>query len=510
MGGMMRNRITIVCADVRDAGLLAVRADAALRAARVIVADHDVERVVRAVSSAEVLVLTPDLSLARRTRVVRDALAGGRGVVRVIGADAVCDGSLAQELRALEPHAQLEVVPTVTGTALAAAFAGVSLTGQRTRGFRVIDAGDPGADWAVRPRELLVVRNAGALSTVVAALLAAGWPGDTPFRLIAETASLRQRTTAGVLADAPAVDAASDAVLLVGEPVREAVDWFERLPLFGWRLLMPRTKDPLDRLTAGVEHDGGIVTHVNTLSVEPPRTPQQMQRAVTGLAEGRYGWVALTCANALTAVWNTCLEYGLDARAFAGTRIAAVGEDTVAALAAHGLRPDLVAPSGGTTQDLVDCFPEAEAGEGFASRVLIPRAEIATDTLTAGVAALGWEADEVSAFRTVRAAPPAASTREAIKSGGFDAVLFTSSATVRNLIGLAGKPHASTIVACIGAGTARTAEEHGLRVDVIAPEATHESLLEALVEHALALRAVSDPVAPAGRATAGEARRKAK
>ncbi len=509
MAGKMRNRITVVCADARDAGLLTVRGDAALRAARVIVADRDVERVVRAVSTAEVVVLTPDLSLARRTRVVRDALAGGAGVVRAIGADAVCDGSLAQELRALEPHAQLEVVPTVTGTALAAAYAGVSLTGQRTRGFRVIDAGDPGADWLARPRELLVVRNAGALADAVTTLLAAGWPADTPFRLVAETASLRQRTTTGILGAAPSVAAPADAVLLVGEPVREAIAWFEQLPLFGWRLLMPRTKDPLDQLTSGLEHDGGIVTHVNTLSVEPPRTPQQMQRAVAGLAEGRYGWIALTCANALTAVWNTCLEYGLDARAFAGTRIAAVGEDTVAALAAHGLRADLVAPAGGTTQDLVDCFPDAETGEGFASRVLIPRAEIATDTLTAGVAALGWEADEVTAFRTVRAAPPAATTREAIKSGGFDAVLFTSSATVRNLIGLAGKPHARTIVACIGSGTARTAEEHGLRVDVIAPEATHESLLEALVEHALALRA-AEPDLPAGRAAAGEARRKAK
>ncbi len=503
----MRNQVTVVCADARDAGLLTVRADAALRAARVVVTDRDLADLVRAVSPAEIVVLTPDLSLARRTRAVRDACGAGPGVVRVLGADAVCDGSLAQELQALSAHAQLAVVPAGTGSALAATYAGVSLTGQRTRGFRSIDAGDPVADWAMRPRELLIVRNGATVPDVLGALLAAGWPEGTPYRVVSHAATLQQHTVSGLLGDGAAPDMATDAVLLVGEPVREAIDWFERLPLFGWRLLLPRTKDALVDLTGALEREGAAVTHVHTLSVEPPRTPQQMERAVAGLAEGRYGWMALTCANAFTAVWDKCLAYGLDARAFAGTRIAAVGEDTIEILAAHGLRADLV-PAGGTTQDLVECFPEG--GDDYANRVLIPRAEIATETLTAGVAALGWEVDEVTAFRTVRAAPPVASTREAIKAGGFDAVIFTSSATVRNLIGLAGKPHTRTIVACIGPGTARTAEEHGLRVDVVAPEATHESVLEALVEHALAVRDLPAEPAPAPRSVVGGTRRKGK
>src|SRR3712207_7284051 len=58
-----------------------------------------------------------------------------------------------------------------------------------------------------------------------------------------------------------------------------------------------------------------------------------------------------------------------------------------------------------------------------------------------------WEIDDVTAYRTVRAAPPPAPVREAIKGGGFDAVCFTSSSTVRNLVGIAGKPHAKTVVA---------------------------------------------------------------
>ena len=85
-------------------------------------------------------------------------------------------------------------------------------------------------------------------------------------------------------------------------------------------------------------------------------------------------------------------------------------------------------------------------------RVFLPRADIATETLVAGLVDLGWEVDDVTAYRTVRAAPPPAATREAIKTGEFDAVVFTSSSTVRNLVGIAGKPHASTVIACIGPG----------------------------------------------------------
>jgi uroporphyrinogen III methyltransferase/synthase len=82
----------------------------------------------------------------------------------------------------------------------------------------------------------------------------------------------------------------------------------------------------------------------------------------------------------------------------------------------------------------------------------------------------------------VRAAPPPAPTREAIKAGKFDAVLFTSSSTVRNLVGIAGKPHATTIIACIGPQTVKTAEEHGLRVDVLAPNPSADELAEALAD----------------------------
>ena len=100
----------------------------------------------------------------------------------------------------------------------------------------------------------------------------------------------------------------------------------------------------------------------------------------------------------------------------------------------------------------------------------------------------GWDVHDVTAYRTVRAAPPPAPVRESIKSGDFDAVLFTSSSTVRNLVGIAGKPPASTVVCAIGPATAQTAQEHGLDVDVLADEANLGSLISGLVDYAVKRR----------------------
>jgi uroporphyrinogen III methyltransferase/synthase len=99
----------------------------------------------------------------------------------------------------------------------------------------------------------------------------------------------------------------------------------------------------------------------------------------------------------------------------------------------------------------------------------------------------------------VRAAPPAAETREALKGGGFDAVLFTSSSTVRNLVGIAGKPHETTILACIGPATKAAAEELGLRVDVLAPKPDVATLVEALADFAAARRADGEAPPSASR-----------
>ena len=121
-----------------------------------------------------------------------------------------------------------------------------------------------------------------------------------------------------------------------------------------------------------------------------------------------------------------------------------------AAIADWGLRADLVPSGEQSAAGLLEDWPEYDELLDPINRVFLPRADIATENLVAGLVDLGWECDDVTAYRTVRAAPPPAPVRDAIKSGKFDAVVFTSSSTVRNLVGIAGKPHPSTVIAVIG------------------------------------------------------------
>jgi uroporphyrinogen III methyltransferase/synthase len=371
------------------------------------------------------------------------------------------------------------------------------------------------------PDTLVVLDRVKDVLAAVSGLLAAGADPQTPAAVTSSGTTVRQRTVRAPLGElAETVTAArleSPVTAVVGEAValHDAGSWFESKPLFGWRVLVPRTKEQAGSLVARLAEHGAVADVVPTISVEPPRTPHQIEKAVKGLVTGRYEWIGFTSVNAVRAIREKFEEFGLDARAFAGLKVAAVGGVTAAALREWGIEPDLV-PSGDqeqSAQGLLEIWPPFDEVLDPINRVFLPRADIATDTLVAGLQAGGWEVDDVTAYRTVRAAPPPAEVREAIKTGKFDAVVFTSSSTVRNLVGIAGKPHATTVVACIGPATAKAAEEHGLRVDVLAPEPSVDALVLALAEYGAGLRlsaAVAGEPVVRPRQRKGAARRTAK
>jgi uroporphyrinogen III methyltransferase/synthase len=337
-------------------------------------------------------------------------------------------------------------------------------------------------------------------SDIAKMLVAAGWADDTPFAVTWNGTTTAQQTVTstlgGIAADLKAAGVSpfnGPAVAVAGPAVagREQLSWFETKPLFGWRVLVPRTKEQAGVVSDRLRAHGAVPEEVPTIAVEPPRTPQQMERAVKGLVTGRYQWIAFTSVNAVRAIREKFEEYGLDARAFAGVKVATVGEQTAEALRSFGIEPDLEPTGDQSSEGLAAVWPPYDDVLDPINRVLLPRADIATETLVAALTELGWEAEDVTAYRTVRAAPPPAPIREAIKGGGFDAVLFTSSSTVRNLVGIAGKPHATTVIAVIGPQTAKTAEEFGLRVDVMAPKPAIAALVEALADHGAAMRAAA-------------------
>ena len=510
--------VAFVVAGPGDPELLTLRAHKLLGAADIVITDSEVATLAELINSHDVVVAIDNhgavLSLAARTKLIVEARRLGKVVVRLLSGDPVLDGRMALETAAIDAAGYpFEIVAGVSTLTAAPAHIGMSLTGGRTREVRIIDADSPIVDWTTHTDALvtLVVHNAAdRVAEIAKALIKAGRDAKTPVSIIRDGATVDQRSIHSTLDSVGAVTKAAKqtgpGLVIVGDSAGERTPWYENRPLHGWRVLVPRTKDSTENLQQDLITYGAVPYEVPTMSVEPPRTPQQMERAVHGIVSGRFEWIVFTSVNAVRAIRERFVEYGLDARSLSGVRIAAIGHDAVEHLIEMGIRPDLVPDDEQTTAALLDVFPEYDSLIDPINRIFLPRADIATDTLVAGLTEFGWEVEDVTAFRTVRAAPPAAHTREAIKSGGFDAVVFTSSSTVRNLVGIAGKPHPSSVIACIGPATAKTAQEHGLRVDVIPEDTSMESLAIALAAHGATLR---DEAANAGTVGWRPSRRRA-
>lgn len=534
--------VTFLGAGPGDPGLLTLRAVEALAGADVLIAEPDVLEVVRSHARAGVstpaLTIVDEASTAAGIPAIRDAAnlvmeaaRGGKRVVRAVTGDPGLDGDAGTEMLACAAAGiAFEVVPGIAAAVGVPAYAGVPLRDAQGTDVRLVDARTASERcWTeVGASDGTVVMSATLESVAGAAgeLVAAGRKPDTPMTVTVAGTTTRQRTwtaTLGTIAQTlkqakvlPSPDGHQPVIAVVGErssaAQRDQLAWFESKALFGWKVLVPRTKEQAASLSDQLRSYGAVPHEVPTIAVEPPRTPQQMERAVKGLVTGRYEWIAFTSVNAVKAVREKFEEYGLDARAFAGIKVAAVGDQTAASLVEFGVKPDLVPSGEQSAAGLLEDWPPYDPVFDPIDRVFLPRADIATETLVAGLIELGWEVDDVTAYRTVRASPPPADTREAIKGGGFDAVLFTSSSTVRNLVGIAGKPHNVTVIACIGPATAKTAEEHGLRVDVLSPEPSVHKLAEALAAFGMqrreAAKEAGDPVTRPSERRPGSRRRR--
>ncbi|MCK2236727.1 MULTISPECIES: bifunctional uroporphyrinogen-III C-methyltransferase/uroporphyrinogen-III synthase [unclassified Crossiella] len=485
-------RIAFVGSGPGDLGLLTVRAQQLLTTAELVVTDPDVP--------AEVLALAPEgievrPAVGDPADVAKDLATearNGRSVIRLVAGDPLTADAVVAEAQAVaKTNVAFDVIPGVAAGTAVPAYAGVALGAVHT------EADVRGSvDWAAlagAPGTLVLHASASHLAEAASSLVEYGLAPQTPAAVTTEGTSCAQRTIDSTLAAlaADAGDLTGPLVVTVGSSVgnRNKLSWWESRALYGWRVLVPRTKEQAGEMSDRLRAHGAIPVEVPTISVEPPRSPAQMERAVKGLVDGRYQWVIFTSTNAVRAVWEKFEEFGLDARAFSGVKIACIGEATAEKVRSFGITPELVPSGDQSSEGLLADFPPHDDIFDPVDRILLPRADIATETLAAGLRERGWEPDDVTAYRTVRAAPPPADTREMIKTGGFDAVCFTSSSTVRNLVGIAGKPHTRTIVACIGPQTAETAIEFGLRVDVQPELAQVPSLVDALADHAARLRA---------------------
>ena len=411
----------------------------------------------------------------------------GLTVVRLKGGDPFLFGRGGEEAEALaDAGIPFEVVPGVTSPLGIAAYTGVPLTHREHTSAVTFVTGHAvdAIDWnKVGHAETLVIfMGLTTFAAIAQELIARGRAPETPAMAVRWATRPDQETIAGTLATLPRLIAERGmkppATIVVGEVVRlrEKLDWYERLPLFGRRIVVTRAREQADALASRMEALGASVIELPTIEMQRPADPGPLDRAIASLPS--YDWLIFTSANGVKYFMERLDGSAFDLRSLRA-KICAIGPATRAAVNALHLKVDLM----GTEYVAEGLLAAFAAHDLTGKRVLLPRAAVARDLVPAEIAKRGAHVDVVEAYRTVMPANTAARARDIFAAPHRpEIVTFTSSSTVKNFVTAAGaNVLAGVKVASIGPITSATARELGLGVDAEAREFTIDGLVEAVL-----------------------------
>ncbi|MDP2952349.1 MAG: uroporphyrinogen-III C-methyltransferase, partial [Chloroflexota bacterium] len=418
----------------------------------------------------------------------------GKTVARLKGGDPFVFGRGGEEAEALEAAGILfEVVPGVTAAVAVPAYAGIPVTHRDLTSSVAIVTGheDPTKEeskiaWdklATGAGTLVFLMGMQNLPAIVEKLLQHGRPASTPVALIRWGTRPRQATIVGTLDDiitrAQEAGFGPPAVAVIGEVValRAKLRWFDNRPLFGKRVLVTRSRSQASGLSQLLSDAGAEPVEQPAIRIEPV-SDEGLQRALSRLAD--YAWIIFTSPNGVGPFFKGLSRYG-DSRQLKGVKVCALGPATAAAFSGYGIVADLIPQDYSSDGLLAALGPLNLKG----ARVLLPRAEVVPPELASGLAWLGATVEEVAVYRTVPVLEMDPKVKEMLLQGQVDIATFTSSSTVKGLMAMLkdeGAVLQKCLIACIGPETAKTAQELGLRVGVVAQEHTIPGLVKALAE----------------------------
>lgn len=422
-----------------------------------------------------------------------EAARAGKSVVRLKGGDPFVFGRGGEEGEALrEAGIEFEVVPGITAGVAATAYAGIPVTHRDdasavafVTGHEDPEKDESALDWealARFPGTLVFYMGVKRLAENAAALIAAGRNADEPAAAIERGTWPGQRTveaTLGTIAEAVAREEIKAPTLIVVGAVarrREQLEWLERRPLHGRRVVVTRARAQASGLAQTLRDLGAEVIELPAIRIEPRIESDEVREAVRSLIE--YTLVCFTSPNGVRLLFEAMEAQGCDARALGGTTVAAIGPGTARALAAHGIQADVV-PERFVAEALVEALEEVEVRERV---VLVARAAEARDVLPDALRERGADVDDVALYETVREQPDPEQVEAA---QGADYITFTSSSTVTNLVEALGDSFpADARVVSIGPITSLAARATGLRVDIEAERHDIDGLLAALLADA--------------------------
>ena len=425
-----------------------------------------------------------------------------RIVTRLKGGDPFIFGRGGEEAEVLiGANIPFEIVPGVTSAIAAPAYAGIPLTHRQYTSTVAFVTGhedptkeDSSIDWKSLAGGigtvvfLMGVKN---LPKIVRQLVDNGRPADTPAAVVRWGTTARQKTVSGTLADiverVRAAGLKAPAIVVVGEVVllRDRMQWFEKRPLLGKRIVVTRARAQASDLVRTLSDLGAQCIEFPTIQVLPPDDWQPLDEAIEQLAA--YNWLIFTSVNGVRQFFGRLFDLGRDVRALHHLKTAVIGPATAAELLARGLKSDIV-PENYRAESVVAAFKTVNID---GSRILLPRAEEARPVLPEELRKMGALVDEVTVYRTAAVTDRTDELIEALRTRQVDLVTFTSSSTVANFKALLPEEQfeelmQSVTVASIGPITSDTARDLGFHVHISAETYTIPGLVEAIVHHCAA------------------------
>ncbi|MGH3088673.1 MAG: uroporphyrinogen-III synthase, partial [Rubrobacteraceae bacterium] len=326
----------------------------------------------------------------------------------------------------------------------------------------------------------------GRLKEISSSLVAAGRSPETPVAVIRWGTTPEQRTVTGTLEDIAGRVAEANlrppAITVVGDVAAlraSGLDWYERKPLFGRRILVTRARAQAGELSKRLQNLGAEAIEFPTIEIKPPEDFGPLDEAIRALDS--FDWLVFTSLNGVEAFLERLSHHGLDLRSIPReAKIAAIGPATAEGIEAAGLRVDIVPKEYRAEALLEEVSKDSLAGK----RILIPRAKVAREVLPDKLREAGAEVIVPPAYESAPSSKGKEALAKRLRVNEMDCVTFTASSTVENFVQAFGEEAAplleKTKVACIGPITADTARKNGIHVNIEAEEYTIPGLVEAV------------------------------
>ena len=423
----------------------------------------------------------------------------GNVVARLKGGDPFIFGRGGEEAEVLiAAGIPFEVVPGVTAAIGASAYAGIPLTHRDytsdvafVTGHEDPTKAESSVNWkalATGIGTLVFFMGVKNLPTIAANLVANGRSADTPAAVIRWGTTPKQKTVTATLGtiveETRRAGIKAPAIIIVGGVVnlRKTMQWFEKRPLMGRRIVVTRAREQASGLVQRLTEYGAECIQCPTIQVGPPPDWAGLDRAIETIDQ--YSWIVFTSVNGVDYFFRRLFENGLDVRALGHIKTAAIGPATADRLRTWGLKSDII-PESYRAESVVEAF-SATPVKG--SRILLPRAMEARSVLPVELTRMGAMVDEVTAYETLQAENSAADLIARLTEGSIDMVTFTSSSTVKNFHRLLPPDRVDRLmkgvsVASIGPITSQTARDLGFSVTIEADTYTVPGLIQAILNH---------------------------